>query len=84
MSGYTYILECAGGSYYTGSTKNIEVRLQQHQSGKGAKYTRARLPVKLIYIEEFETTGDAMRREIEIKSWSRKQKEELIAESNKK
>ena len=55
MKGWMYILVCADGSYYTGSTNNLELCLQQHQSGEGANYTKKRLPVKLVYMEEFET-----------------------------
>ncbi len=51
--GYLYILKCSDGTYYTGSTKDIELRLQQHQNGEGANYTKRRLPVKLIYSELF-------------------------------
>ena len=51
--GYMYILQCADGSYYTGSTKNLPLRLSQHQAGNGANYTKKRLPVKLVYFEEF-------------------------------
>ena len=54
MKGYMYILECADGSYYTGSTTDLELRLQQHQSGEGANHTRKRLPVRLVYYEEFD------------------------------
>lgn len=50
--GYTYILECSDGNYYTGSTKDLENRLQQHQNGEGANHTKKRLPVKLVYVEE--------------------------------
>ena len=54
MKGWVYILECADGSYYTGSTKHLEYRLEQHQSGKGANHTKKRLPVKLVYVDEFD------------------------------
>lgn len=56
MKGYVYILKCVDGSYYTGSTTNIELRLWQHQQGEGAKHTAKRLPVKLVYIEVFDYT----------------------------
>ena len=79
MKGFMYILQCADGSYYTGSTKNLEARLYQHKNGDGAKYTKTRLPVKLIYSEEFERIGDAFHREKQIQGWSRKKKEALIA-----
>ncbi len=75
---YTYIVKCSDGSFYTGWTTDIDRRLKQHNSGKGAKYTRVRLPVELIYHEVYETKSEAMKREYEIKSMSRKKKEELI------
>ncbi len=73
-----YILECSDGSYYTGSTNNLELRLQQHQSGEGANYTRKRLPVKLVYCEEFDNIEEAFYREQQIQGWSRKKKQALI------
>lgn len=78
MPGYTYILECNDGSYYTGSTKDIEARLYQHQTGKGAHYTGMRLPVKLVYLEEYDRIDDAFAREKQIQNWSRKKKKALI------
>lgn len=75
---YTYILECSDGSYYTGWTKDIQKRLHAHNEGKGAKYTRSRLPVVLAYYETFETKEEAMRREWQIKHLSRKEKEKLV------
>ena len=76
---YTYIVECADGSYYCGWTNNIERRLKAHNGGKaGAKYTHAKGPVKLVYFEAFATRSEAMKREAEIKKLSRPQKEELI------
>ncbi len=78
MKGYTYILECSDGSYYTGSTNNLEYRLLQHQNGEGANYTKKRLPVKLIYFEEFQNIDDAFYREKQIQGWSHKKKEALI------
>ena len=76
--GYMYILECVDGTYYTGSTKNLELRLQQHQNGEGANYTRKRLPVKLVYIEEFDRIDKAFFREKQVQGWSRRKKEALI------
>ena len=73
-----YILECADGSYYTGSTNNFELRLQQHQSGEGANHTKKRLPVKLVYYEEFPRIDEAFYREKQVQGWSRKKKEALI------
>jgi len=77
--GYTYIVECADGSLYTGWTNDIEKRLAAHNAGKGAKYTRPRLPVKLVYIEQHPTKEMAQRREYEIKQLSRREKIALIA-----
>ena len=76
--GYMYILKCTDGSYYTGSTKNLELRLQQHQMGEGANYTKRRLPVDLIYFEEFQRIDEAFYREKQIQGWSRKKKKALI------
>lgn len=78
MKGYMYILECADGSYYTGSTKNLELRLAQHQAGMGAIHTKNRLPVKLVYFEEFNRIDEAFYREKQVQGWSRKKKEALI------
>jgi len=74
-----YILECADGSYYTGSTKDLERRLWEHQNGVGANHTAKRLPVKLVYFEECARIDDAYYREKQIQGWSRKKKESLIA-----
>jgi len=76
--GYMYILECSDGTYYTGSTKYLELRLEQHQSGKGANYTAKRLPVKLLYFEEYNRIDHAFYREKQIQGWSRKKKEALM------
>ncbi len=75
---YTYILQCSDGTLYTGWTTDINKRVKTHNSGKGAKYTRARIPVTLKYYEEFETKKEAMKREYEIKKFTRKKKLELI------
>ncbi len=75
---YCYILKCSDNSYYTGWTNNLEKRLQAHQAGYGAKYTRGRTPVELIYYETYSTKEEAMRREYEIKQLTRKEKEMLI------
>ena len=74
----TYILTCADGTYYCGWTNNLDRRLKAHNEGKGAKYTRSRRPVALVYYEAFSTKEEAMRREYEIKQLPRKKKEELI------
>ena len=75
---YTYIVKCSDGTYYTGWTNNLEKRIQSHNLGTGAKYTRPRLPVTLVYYETFSTKQEAMRREYAIKQLSRQQKESLI------
>ena len=75
---YMYILECADGSFYTGSTRNLERRLWQHQNGEGANYTRKRLPVKLVYCEAFDRVKDAFWREKQVQGWSRRKKMALI------
>lgn len=80
---YTYILECSDGTYYTGWTNNLNRRLQAHNAGRGAKYTKVRRPVTLRYFEVFETKEEAMRREYEIKQMRRFEKEELIKEKAK-
>ena len=66
MKGYMYILKCANGQYYTGSTKNLERRLAQHQAGEGANFTRKHLPVKLVYFEESLESKPKVMDEIEI------------------
>jgi putative endonuclease len=78
ISAWMYILECRDHSYYTGSTKNLELRVQEHQNGEGAIHTRKRLPVKLVYFEEFQRIDDAFYREKQVQGWSRKKKEALI------
>lgn len=75
---YTYVLECADGSLYTGITNDIERRLKVHNSGKGAKYTRGRLPVKIVYKEEAASKGEALTRERQIKKLKRDEKIKLI------
>lgn len=75
---YTYILRCGDGTLYTGWTYDLKKRLEAHNSGKGAKYTRSRLPVELIYFEVFSTKEAAMSREFAIKHLSRKEKLKLI------
>ena len=80
---YTYIVECGDGSLYTGWTNNLEKRIQVHNAGKGAKYTKSRLPVKLVYWESFETKEEAMSREYEIKHMKRREKLLLIANAGK-
>ena len=78
---YLYILQCGDGSLYTGITTDVEKRLEAHRSGKGAKYTRGRLPLKLKYREACGTHSDALKRELEIKHLSREEKLALIGET---
>ncbi|WP_028777571.1 GIY-YIG nuclease family protein [Shimazuella kribbensis] len=73
-----YILECQDGTYYTGITNRLNTRLKQHQLGKASKYTRARLPVRLVYQEAAIDKSHALKREIEVKSWPRTKKQKLI------
>jgi predicted GIY-YIG superfamily endonuclease len=75
---WMYILKCADGSYYVGSTKDLEQRILQHQHGTGAQYTSNRLPVRLVYSEEFEHVSEAYAREKQIQNWSRAKREALI------
>ena len=75
---YVYMLRCRDGSLYTGWTNDLDKRVKTHQSGQGGRYTRSRLPVKLVYFETYPTKQEAMRREYEIKHMSRKKKEEVI------
>ena len=74
MTNYTYIVKCADGSFYTGWTNNLEKRVRDHNVGKGAKYTKSRRPVVLVYYELFETKEGAMSREYAIKQLSRQKK----------
>ena len=75
---YTYVVRCSDGSLYTGWTNDLEKRILAHNEGKGAKYTKTRRPVELIYYEEFPTREEAMSREWKIKHMSRKQKLKMI------
>ena len=78
---YVYILRCNDDSLYTGWTNNLEKRIKAHSDGKGAKYTRARVPVELVYFEVFEDKIEAMKREYAIKQLKRKENLELIKNS---
>ena len=78
MRGYMYILKCNDNSYYVGSTDNLTLRIEEHNKGEGAVYTKDRLPIKLVYYEECFNVEDAFLREQQIKGWSRKKKEALI------
>ena len=74
MIWYVYIIECKDNSLYTGITNNLSKRLEVHNSGKGAKYTKTRLPVKLVYKEIYRTKEESLRRESEIKKLKRREK----------
>ena len=76
---HMYILRCGDGSLYVGSTRNLDIRMHQHAIGKGAKYTSMRLPVELVYVEEYESIGEAYAREKQVQGWSRAKREALIA-----
>jgi len=75
---FVYILKCVDKTLYTGYTTDIVKRCAKHNSGKGAKYTRSRLPVEVVYLEEYDTKTDAMRREYRIKQLTRREKLKLI------
>lgn len=78
---YVYIVECCDHTYYTGWTTDLDKRIKAHNLGKGAKYTKARKPVKLVYFEEYDDKHSALQREYAIKQLTRKQKEQLIKKS---
>ncbi|ERS92306.1 MULTISPECIES: GIY-YIG nuclease family protein [Staphylococcus] len=75
---YIYIVRCKDGTLYTGYTNNVQARIEKHNAGKGAKYTKTRRPVVLLYQEGYETKSEAMKREYEIKTFTRTQKLQLI------
>jgi putative endonuclease len=79
---HMYVLECADGSYYTGSTTDLERRLWQHQNGCGANHTAKKLPVKLVYCEFFDRVSDAFKREKQVQGWTRRKKEALMADDS--
>ncbi len=78
MAAWAYILRCADGSYYTGCTTDIDQRLGEHQAGVHESYTASRLPVEMVWADEFQTIHDAIDAERQIKGWSRAKKEALI------
>jgi putative endonuclease len=82
ITAYTYILQCANHQYYVGSTTDLDRRLQEHQAGLGAKFTRAHLPIKLVYKEEYSSIEMAFARERQLHGWSRAKKEALIKGQN--
>lgn len=79
MPHFFYLARCSDESLYAGTCVNLEEREAKHNAGTGAKYTRSRLPVKIVYHEEFETLSEARKREAEIKKWPKEKKEELTA-----
>ncbi len=79
MTAYMYILECADGSFYVGSTRDVAARFDQHNSGLGAEYTRTRRPVELVYAAEFETIQEAYAAERKVHGWGRAKRRALIA-----
>ena len=81
---YMYVVECRDGSYYTGYTTDVKRRVAVHNSGKGAKYTRARLPVKLIYVEGFDSKEEAMSAEALLQRKKRPQKESYLNDNQNK
>ena len=78
MKAFMYILQCSDNTYYVGSTKNLTLRIEEHNHGEGAEYTKHRLPVKLVYYEECFNIKDAFLREKQVQGWSRKKREALI------
>ena len=78
IKGYMYILFCSDRSFYTSSTKYLELRISQHKVGEGANHTKKRLPVELVYYEEYTRIDHAFFREKQVQGWSRKKKEALI------
>jgi putative endonuclease len=78
MRFWVYIVRCADGSYYTGHSDNLERRIAAHQSGEIKSYTSTRLPIELVYSQEFVTRTEALEHERQIKGWSRKKKEALM------
>ncbi len=71
---FVYVLLCSDGTFYTGATNNLEKRFLEHKKGIGGRYTRSRKVIKIIYSEKFSSRGEALRKESEIKSWSRQKK----------
>ena len=82
--GYMYILECSDRSLYVGSTRNLELRLRQHNQGLGSVYTRNRLPVKPLYFERYHRVVDAFGREKQVQGWSRAKRLALVNETPEK
>ena len=83
MKSFVYILECADGTYYTGSTKNLEKRLFEHENSMGANYTKKKNPAKLVYFEEYSRIDETFYREKQIQGWSHAKKKALIESKEK-
>jgi len=80
---YVYVIQCEDGSFYTGCTKNVDSRMRLHMKGKGARYTRMHRPKKLVYVEEFNSRAEAMKKERKVKMLKRSQKLELMNSRSK-
>lgn len=78
MKAWMFLIECADGAYYCESTKNLPARIEAHQKGRGSRFTSKRLPLKLVYFEEFNSIDEARKREKQVKGWRREKKEALI------
>ncbi|HWM33377.1 MAG TPA: GIY-YIG nuclease family protein [Pseudolysinimonas sp.] len=78
---WVYIVECADGSYYVGSTRDIDRRYEQHATGLGSEYTRKRLPITLVFAQEYDRIDDAYAREKQIQGWSRAKRRALIEQN---
>lgn len=78
---YLYLLRLSDDSLYTGITKDVEQRLEQHREGKGSKYVRSRLPCELVYTEKHEDKSSALKKEAKIKKWNKERKEYLVKKS---
>ncbi len=79
MAHYFYLARCSDNSLYAGTCLNLEERAALHNAGKGAKYTRSRLPITIIYYEEFETLSEARKREAAVKKFSKAEKERMVS-----
>ena len=79
---FVYVLRCKDNSFYTGFTNNLKKRLNNHRNGNGSRYVRSRLPFKLVYKEEVQSKSEALKRELKLKSFSKKEKLILIKEGN--
>ena len=75
---FTYIIKCKGNTFYTGATNDLNRRFQAHKQGKGGKYTLSHKPLKVVFFEKFKTQSEALKREIEIKKLSHKEKKNLV------